>query len=155
MVLQKDYAQNCREGVVMICVGIIPIADRAYDTCLSELYFGTSQGYNLCTREIVLEDFRSVFRRLPFENSWLYAVTKLARVECRCADKLECPSNLTKIEGTGVLQQPEGCRATNAAGEPPVRVQSRVKRSRGSWASNSGPLTSERGLLHQRAPGTT
>jgi hypothetical protein len=125
MILRRDCAQNCREGVIMICVGIVPIADRAYDTCLNGLYFGTSQGYNLCTREIVLEDFRSVFRRLPFENSWFYAVAKLARVEC--------PANLTKIEGTGVLQQPEGC---DLFIEELMLPASRQFESRAEW---SGP----------------
>jgi hypothetical protein len=159
MILQRDYFKNCREGVVMICVGIVPIADRAYDTCLSGLYFGTSQGYNLCTREIVLEDFRSVFRRLPFENSWLYAVAKLARVECGYSEKLECPANITKIEGTGVLQQREGC---DLFIEELMLPASRQFESRAEW---SGPevgvpqipdrFTPERGLLHQIAPGTT
>jgi hypothetical protein len=32
MVLQRDYVQNCKEGVVMICVGIVPIVCRAYYT---------------------------------------------------------------------------------------------------------------------------
>jgi hypothetical protein len=55
-----------------------------------------------------MEDFRSVFRRLPFENSWLYSVAKLTRVECRCVSTRGCPTNTTNIEGTGVIQQPEG-----------------------------------------------
>jgi hypothetical protein len=109
MILPAEYIQNCRQGIVTICEGIVPVTERVYETCLSRLFFGTSQGYTLCTREILMDDFRPVFRRLPFENSWLYSVAKLTRVECKCVSARECPTNTTSIEGTGILQQPEGC----------------------------------------------
>jgi hypothetical protein len=108
MILPADYVQNCREGMVTICLGTVPIAERGYETCLSGLFFGTSQGYNLCTWEILLEGFKSVFRRLPFGNSWLYAVATPTRVQCRCVGAQECPTNLTVIEGAGVIPQAEG-----------------------------------------------
>jgi hypothetical protein len=68
--------QNCWEGAVMICFGIVPTVDRAYKIFLCGLFFffGTSQGHNLCTREILPEGFMPVFRRIPSVNSWLYAV---------------------------------------------------------------------------------
>jgi hypothetical protein len=56
-----------------------------------------------------MEDFRSVFRRAPFENSWLYSVAKLTRVGCRCVSTRGCPTNTTNIVGTDIIQQPEGC----------------------------------------------
>jgi hypothetical protein len=82
--LQAGYVQNCREGMDTICVRTVPIAERDYETSLSSLFFGTSQGYPLCIREISVESFRPVFRRVPFKNSWLYAVAKPTRVECKC-----------------------------------------------------------------------
>jgi hypothetical protein len=109
MILPAGYVQNCREWMVTICVGTVPIIERAYETCLSGLFFGTRQGYNLCTREILSEGFRPVFRRIPFENSWLYAVAKPTRVECKCVSTQGSPINITGIKGTGVIPQAEGC----------------------------------------------
>jgi hypothetical protein len=109
MILPAGYVRNYRGGMVTICVGTVPIDERAYEICLSSLFFGTSQGYPLCIREILTESFRPVFRRLPFENSWLYAIMKPTRVECKCVSTQECPTNITGVEGTGVIPQAEGC----------------------------------------------
>jgi hypothetical protein len=109
MIMTEEYMRSCREGIVRICPGTIPIIDRALETCLSGLFFGTSQGHALCTREIVSEGFRPVFRKLPLANHWLYSVGKSTRVECRCVGDQGCPTNLTTIEGTGILPQNDGC----------------------------------------------
>jgi hypothetical protein len=109
MIMSDEYIRNCKEGIVRICLGTIPIIDRAYETCLSGLFFGTSQGHALCTREILSEGFRPVFRRLPSGKHWLYSVEKPTKVECRCVGVQECPTNLTTIEGTGILPQRDGC----------------------------------------------
>jgi hypothetical protein len=45
MILPTDYIQNCREGMITICLGTVAIADRAYEICLGGLFFGTSKGY--------------------------------------------------------------------------------------------------------------
>jgi hypothetical protein len=67
-------------------------------------------GYPFCIREILVESSRSVLRRVPFEKkSWLYAVAKLIKVECKCSSTQECPRNMTGIKGTGVIPQEEGC----------------------------------------------
>jgi hypothetical protein len=68
MILPAGYVQNCREGMVTICVGTLQIAEWAYETCLSSLFFGISQGYPLCIREILAESFRPVFRRVPLKR---------------------------------------------------------------------------------------
>jgi hypothetical protein len=109
VIMPDEYIQNCKEGIVRICLGTIPIIDRAFETCLSGLFFETSQGHALCTREIISEGFRPVFRRLPSGNHWLYSVGKPTRVECRCVGVKGCPTNLTMIEGTGILPQHDGC----------------------------------------------
>jgi hypothetical protein len=108
MILPREYFQNCKEGMIMICLGTVPIVDRVHDTCLSGLFFGT-EGHKLCTREIVREGFTPIFRKLPLGNSWLFAVERLMRIECKCVEAHECPSNLTVIRGTGIIQQAEGC----------------------------------------------
>ncbi|PNF40358.1 hypothetical protein B7P43_G03254 [Cryptotermes secundus] len=109
MILPPGYIQNCREGNIVICRGTVPIIERNYETCLSSLFFGTGQGYESCSREILSENFRPVFRKHPFENSWLHAVGKLTRVECRCISSQRCPMNITSIEGSGIITQPDGC----------------------------------------------
>jgi hypothetical protein len=109
MILPTGYIHNCKEGKITICIGTIPTVERTYETCLSSLFFGTSQGYLLCMRKILSENFRPVSRKHPFENSWLYAVAKLTRVECRCISTQGCPMDITTIEGTGIIRQPEGC----------------------------------------------
>jgi hypothetical protein len=103
MILPAEYIQNHRQGIITICEGIVPVIERGHETCLSSLFFGTSQGHTSCTRKILMEDFRPVFMRLPFENSRLYSVAKFTRVECRCANAPECPMNTTSVEGTGVI----------------------------------------------------
>jgi hypothetical protein len=108
MIMSDEYIRSCKEGIVGICPGTIPIIDRAYETCLSGLFFGTYQGHSLCTREILPEEFRPVFRMLP-SGHWLYSIGKPMRVECRCVGVHGCPTNLTTIEGTGILPQSDGC----------------------------------------------
>ncbi|PNF43961.1 hypothetical protein B7P43_G00919 [Cryptotermes secundus] len=109
MLLPTDYLKNCQEGVMTICQGVVPTIERAEETCLSSLYFGTAQGYSLCTREIVPNNFRPIFRKLPVKDAWLYAVNGLTRIECKCLNTHNCPLNKTSIQGTGVLEQPQGC----------------------------------------------
>ncbi|PNF23742.1 hypothetical protein B7P43_G17246, partial [Cryptotermes secundus] len=109
MILPTGYVQNCREGKIDICKETVPTVERTYETCLSSLFFGTSQEYLSCTREILSENFRPMFRKHPFENSWLYAVGKLTKVECRCISSQGCPMNITSIEGTGIITQSDGC----------------------------------------------
>jgi hypothetical protein len=74
-------------------------------------------------------------------------VAILARVECRCADKLECPANLTKIEGTGVLQQPEGC---DLFIEELMLLASRQFESRAKWSGPEVVVPQIPDLLHPR-----
>ncbi|PNF30504.1 hypothetical protein B7P43_G10878 [Cryptotermes secundus] len=64
MLLPADYIKNCQEGVITICQGVVPTIERTDETCLSSLYFGTTHGYSLCSREIVSNDFRPIFRKL-------------------------------------------------------------------------------------------
>jgi hypothetical protein len=108
MILPRGYFQNCKEGIVVICLGTVPITARTQETCLSGLFFGT-EGHELCSREIVREGFAPIFRKLPVGNSWLYSVEGLMKVECKCVGPQECPSNVTVIQGTGIIRQTEGC----------------------------------------------
>jgi hypothetical protein len=68
-------------------------------------------------------------------------------VECRCADKLECPANLTSIEGTGVLQQPEGC---DLFVEQLMLPASRQFESRAEWSGPEVVVPQMPDLLHPR-----
>ena len=84
MVLPEDYLKSCDEGTITICKGIVPTIERTDETCLSSLFFGTAQSYSLCTREIVSDKFRPVFRKQFFGSTWLYSVNGRTKVECKC-----------------------------------------------------------------------
>jgi hypothetical protein len=61
------YKRNCKGGAVT-GTGVVPIIDRAYETCLGGIFFWMSQGYQLRSREILVGEVSPVFRRLPFKN---------------------------------------------------------------------------------------
>jgi hypothetical protein len=98
MILQEGYIRNCKGGTVTICVGAVPIIERSYETCLSSLFYGSSRSYSLCTREILIGNFNPVFRRFPFDSSWLLSVARPMVVECKCVGTQMCPLDTMSIK---------------------------------------------------------
>jgi hypothetical protein len=97
MILQEGYIRYCRGETVTICVGAVPIIERSCETCLSSSFYGSSRSYSLCGREILMGNFNPVFRRFPFDSSWLYEVARPLGVECKCVGTERCPLDTMSI----------------------------------------------------------
>jgi hypothetical protein len=103
--IHSDYLQNCRERIVTICEGAVPIFGRTHETCLSSLFFGGSETHILWDRVVLSPGFIPVVGEVVLADSWLHVVGKLVRLECRLTSAQECSAVPINIEATGVLHQ--------------------------------------------------
>jgi hypothetical protein len=74
-------------------------------------------------------------------------VTKLETAECRCVSTQGCPTNITSIEGTGVIQQPGGCDLV--IGQLTLPASSRYE-SKADWSGLEVIVPQIPDLLHPK-----
>jgi hypothetical protein len=64
MIIDREYLTTCQNRFLILCEPSIPIYDKNYGTCLSDLFYGRETVHSACRIIILSENFEPLFIRV-------------------------------------------------------------------------------------------